>query len=226
MKTSVTSNEAQHEAYSAIMHAPALYDSSDPVANGPRTGMKRLLSLRTSRSRPQQITLLGRSLSEISPRATIRFCYPLTQFTARLIASNSPGTTRDLSTQIHHNSLRKTIQHNLTVSTQDLSCSSPTTSYLISSHTLSSSRVHFSLLAKDQLSRISTDRASQHGQLSFKADSSPTALIPKPKTTNRSCLYCASPSACTQADVTNQHSPISRNPLIQLKAFRTSLSRI
>ncbi|KZV43976.1 T-complex protein 1 subunit delta-like [Dorcoceras hygrometricum] len=83
----------------------------------------------------------------------------LTQLKARLIASNSSGTTRDLSTQTHHNCLRQT--------------------------------VHFHT---------------------------------KPKTMNTSRLYCASPSAYARADVTNQHRPISHNPILQLRASRTSSS--
>ncbi|KZV19318.1 hypothetical protein F511_36154 [Dorcoceras hygrometricum] len=155
----------------------------------------------TTKLTHQQITaslimLLGRSLSKNSSRTTISFCYQLNLHAL---------TAQSILLPMLYSAYKQP-------ATRSALIRFPSLTY-ISAY-------------GSRISLRSSQQITLHNTGSFKADSSPTAFIPKLKTTNRSCLYCASPSACAQADVTNQHSPNSRNPLIQLKALRTSLSRI
>ncbi|KZV40804.1 hypothetical protein F511_16536 [Dorcoceras hygrometricum] len=99
-----------------------------------------------------------------------------------------------------------------------------TASYPISSHTLSSSRVHFSLWPRISLrtsQQIALYNTSQH---SFKDDSSPTAFIPKLKTTNGSYLYCDHHKLAPKltSPISTVLFPIILN--IQLRASRISLA--
>ncbi|KZV22291.1 hypothetical protein F511_33198 [Dorcoceras hygrometricum] len=97
--------------------------------------------------------------------------------------------TRDLSNQTHHNSLQQLsstasplssgpkIFFNQPSATRSALIRIPALAYI------SAYGPRFSLRTYQQIALHNI------GQLSFKADSSPTAFIPKLKTTNRYCLY-------------------------------------